>query len=505
MAQNVTLTPSDDATIWASNPDLNQGSSSALYINPDPNTARSLIKFNLDALLAAVASGELIAADVVSAQIALNVKQNNGQWGVSGPSASIEANILMTDWQENGVSWNCSDNLTCDFWSGGDYIDSDNDISVTDANSGSTVQLDVTADVQAILNGAGNYGWLIGKNSKSTSSAGAISFKSKEGGVASELIITLSKDVDLAPPVIEIVEPSKIFYLVTSPTQIDINYMDDLNGIDPATGVMISLDGVDITSSCSLNPGSATCPIDAATLINGTHSIDVDVTDFGGKTNSANKVFVYYDSKSGSGVPSQWLIGLTAPSDSDGSEGDMYLDTETGDVYQKAGGIWSYEGNIKGPKGDKGDTGAKGDKGDIGAKGDKGDTGAKGDKGDKGDIGAKGDKGDAGATGATGPKGEKGDPGKDGALAGLSCSKNQIAKWNGSAWVCASDVGSSFVSGTIIAGCIPDEIYNNPICWGGASKPRNVLPNGTCPSGSTRVGGGTVGAANSAHFFCLKK
>ena len=68
-------------------------------------------------------------------------------------------------------------------------------------------------------------------------------------------------------------------------------------------------------------------------------------------------------------------------------------------------------GNVIGPKGAKGDTGAigpKGDKGDIGATGPKGD---KGDKGATGATGATGPKGDKGATGATGPKGAKGDPG----------------------------------------------------------------------------------------------
>ena len=58
--------------------------------------------------------------------------------------------------------------------------------------------------------------------------------------------------------------------------------------------------------------------------------------------------------------------------------------------------------DLRGAKGDKGDTGAKGDKGDTGAKGDKGDTGA---KGDKGDTGAKGDKGEPGAPGKDGKDG----------------------------------------------------------------------------------------------------
>ena len=61
--------------------------------------------------------------------------------------------------------------------------------------------------------------------------------------------------------------------------------------------------------------------------------------------------------------------------------------------------VTAHKAELKGDKGDKGDTGAKGEKGD---------TGAKGDKGEKGDTGAKGEKGDKGDTGATGAKGADG-------------------------------------------------------------------------------------------------
>ena len=512
MAQNVTLTPSDDATILAGNPTLNQGSSSSLDITPDISTSRSLIKFNLDALLAAVTAGEIDSTNIVSAQIALNVKQNNGQWGVNGPTAKIDVNLLTTDWQENGVSWNCSNNISCDSWGGGSY-NYTSDVLVNDANSGSTVQLDVTSDVQDILNGTSNNGWLIQKSNESVSSEGTISFKSKESGVVPELIITLNKDVDLAPPFIEIIEPSEIFYLVTPPAQIVINYMDDLNGIDQDNDVTILLDSNDITSSCSLTAGSATCPVD--TLINGTHSIDVDVADLGGKTNNANKVFVYYDSKSGSGVPSQWLTGLTAPSDSVGSEGDMYLDTVTGDVYQKTGGTWNLQGNIKGPAGEKGETGATGA---TGPRGEAGATGATGPRGETGATGATGSRGETGATGATGPRGEKGDPGRDGALAGLSCSKNQIAKWNGSAWVCAGGGSQvSYVGSVKVAECkfgMPGENSHYAKCWGGASvgNVEGGRITHACPSGTTKVGkvymvdesAGSGGDWPAGHFWCIK-
>lgn len=112
-------------------------------------------------------------------------------------------------------------------------------------------------------------------------------------------------------------------------------------------------------------------------------------------------------------------------------------------------------GMVKGPKGDKGDTGSQGPKGDtgsqglqgpkgdaftfedftpeqlaslkgpkgdtglqgpIGPKGDKGDTGAQGPQGEKGDIGPQGPQGEKGDIGPAGPKGDKGDKGDPGTI-----------------------------------------------------------------------------------------
>ena len=76
--------------------------------------------------------------------------------------------------------------------------------------------------------------------------------------------------------------------------------------------------------------------------------------------------------------------------------------------------------DFKGPKGDKGDTGAqgeqgpKGEKGDTGAQGEQGPKGEKGDTGAQGEQGPKGEKGDTGAKGDKGDKGDTGAPGKDG-------------------------------------------------------------------------------------------
>ena len=60
------------------------------------------------------------------------------------------------------------------------------------------------------------------------------------------------------------------------------------------------------------------------------------------------------------------LTGTTTPSNNEGNDGDVYVDTATGDLYTKANGTWSKASNLKGPKGDTGAQGAKGDKGDKG-------------------------------------------------------------------------------------------------------------------------------------------
>ena len=50
------------------------------------------------------------------------------------------------------------------------------------------------------------------------------------------------------------------------------------------------------------------------------------------------------------------LSGTTDPTSETGKEGDKYVNTTTGDIFVKKNGQWEKEGNIKGPKGDKGDT-----------------------------------------------------------------------------------------------------------------------------------------------------
>ena len=116
-------------------------------------------------------------------------------------------------------------------------------------------------------------------------------------------------------------------------------------------------------------------------------------------------------------------------------------------------------GSLRGPQGEKGDTGAQGEKGDTGAQGEKGDTGAKGDPGaagapgtdgitptigangnwflgttdtgkpSRGEKGIQGIQGVQGVQGEKGEKGATGDSGKDGTTFTPTVSKDGSLSW----------------------------------------------------------------------------
>lgn len=87
-----------------------------------------------------------------------------------------------------------------------------------------------------------------------------------------------------------------------------------------------------------------------------------------------------------------WHRGSGAPAGALGAVGDLYLRTDTGDVYEKTGAsTWTQVANLTGP------TGAAGAAGPAGATGD---TGPQGDQGEQGETGPAGADGADGADGA---------------------------------------------------------------------------------------------------------
>jgi len=63
---------------------------------------------------------------------------------------------------------------------------------------------------------------------------------------------------------------------------------------------------------------------------------------------------------SGGGSGSTWYVGSTVPDSGTGINGDFYLRSTNGDVYQKAAGAWAVVANIQGPAGADGSDGAAG-------------------------------------------------------------------------------------------------------------------------------------------------
>ena len=66
---------------------------------------------------------------------------------------------------------------------------------------------------------------------------------------------------------------------------------------------------------------------------------------------------ILIDEQTGGGGGSAWFDGAGTPSNGLGANGDYYLNTTNGDVYEKAGGVWSVVGNIQGPAGAAGAAG----------------------------------------------------------------------------------------------------------------------------------------------------
>lgn len=75
------------------------------------------------------------------------------------------------------------------------------------------------------------------------------------------------------------------------------------------------------------------------------------------------------------------LHGVTEPTSSTGSDGDMYINTTTWDVFARALGVWTKVGNIMGSQGPQGPTGPTGPEGPEGQQGPAGPQGNPGEDG----------------------------------------------------------------------------------------------------------------------------
>ncbi len=145
---------------------------------------------------------------------------------------------------------------------------------------------------------------------------------------------------------------------------------------------------------------------------------------------AATKTQLFKPSKAGrisTVVANTILNGVTSPRNSQGIEGDFYIDTRAMLFYgPKTKSRWPSPTSIRGPQGQIGPSGTNGTdarpSANVVAAGAQGLTGATGPKGEQGPQGIQGVAGPVGAkgeTGATGPAGASGAAGSSGAQ-GLS-------------------------------------------------------------------------------------
>lgn len=146
---------------------------------------------------------------------------------------------------------------------------------------------------------------------------------------------------------------------------------------------------------------------------------------------AANKSQLFKPSKAGrisTVVANTILNGVTPPKNSEGVDGDFYIDTRAMLFYgPKTKSRWPSPTSIRGPQGQTGPSGANGNdakpsanvvaagpQGSTGATGPKGEQGAQGIQGVAGPAGLKGETGSAGPAGVSGAPGLNGTPGSSG-------------------------------------------------------------------------------------------
>ena len=81
---------------------------------------------------------------------------------------------------------------------------------------------------------------------------------------------------------------------------------------------------------------------------------------------------------------SSFLFGTSNPSSSQGKDGDIYINTNTWNLYIKAGNNWTSLGSIMGPQGPQGSQGPQGPQGSQGPQGPQGSQGPQGEPGQNG-------------------------------------------------------------------------------------------------------------------------
>lgn len=161
----------------------------------------------------------------------------------------------------------------------------------------------------------------------------------------------------------------------------------------------------------------------------------------------------------------KWLTGNGAPGSGDGVVGDLYLDSLTGDYFEKTDATaWNLVGNLQGPVGPAGADGLPGPQGPQGPIGLTGPAGPAGPRGPAGPAGADG------APGPQGPAGPQGIPGLQGPVGPQGPAGDGLANLTLRSQVFSVDSGGAIA----IVSCLPGE----KVTGGGYDTSLTVSSNG---------------------------
>ncbi len=288
--RTVTVYATSDSYLKQGTPNQNLGGESFLRIRSSgPN--RALVRFDPAQIAAALAGGTL-----VSARLEMQIASNGGNWG---DGRTVDAHRLTTDWTEAGVTWDCPADAapsnsqrdcaaSLGGWDGGGFAATATaSVLHTNASAG-RIAFDVTTDIAAVAGGGPHLGWLLKKTQEGQN--GLVDYASREVcGEEPRLVLEVaSATPDGAPPVLRIDSPSERFLINQPAAPIALSFFDAGSAIDPGS-LVVRLDGVDVTATCSVCSSGAVCPWPA--LTEGPHTVSAGIADAGGHAATASFPF----------------------------------------------------------------------------------------------------------------------------------------------------------------------------------------------------------------------
>ena len=172
--RSISFPASGDTYMDANAPDINHGSDAILRLRARGKN-RALAKFDEAAIENAIGS-----STIVSATLTFSVAKNWENWA---EQESLELHRMTAPWTETGATWNAENSTSPSPW-----IAKPSATTTVSNDTTNSISFDVTADVEAFLRGAENYGWILQKADECM--PGVIDFGSRESVASPSLDIT---------------------------------------------------------------------------------------------------------------------------------------------------------------------------------------------------------------------------------------------------------------------------------------------------------------------------